>query len=482
MSKTYKNIDDLFRDKFEHYEVDPPAHIWDHVKAGISGNAGKGSGFNLKNGGIAGITLLLISLGIITFFLINNAFVVPDELSEAGSFDADYSATALIADHTPEVGSTSGDAQTGSLQQTEAVPTTRLEPERTYKTVVAGGDDKKEKRQKVRGTNPKRNASLIISPDLTAQVPAERIAQRSLNAQLLAAPAVGIPESNPMLISQKDEESLNHSTGEADPVAGLAATASSSEILRGQTGLDSEPKKRQNKRNDYGQKSPWSMGVYFTPEMIVYPSDDQLRNYSYSLDLNATYKPGKYFMQSGIGFSRNHDQGNRQVNFNKYLGSYEDVYNVTFDTTASGVVPVYHTETVDVYDSIKHVIISPSKRHFTYLQIPLFFGYGEESKRFGWFVKGGPSISFLVHEDIPQSTFSEMEAKVLTIENELPGRINTNWQFILTAGATYKLGPQLSISLEPMFRYYIKSVYEQDKLNTKHPYSVGLRTGFLLNF
>ena len=100
----------------------------------------------------------------------------------------------------------------------------------------------------------------------------------------------------------------------------------------------------------------------------------------------------------------------------------------------------------------------------------------------GWFVKGGPSVSFLVHEDLGDSDLSDMEVRILNVENELPGRISTNWQFILTAGATYKLGNRVSISLEPMFRYYIKSVYEQDKLNTKHPYSIGLRTGFLINF
>jgi len=44
MTENYRNIDDLFRDKFEKFEMDPPEHVWQNVKAGISGN----------NGGISG--------------------------------------------------------------------------------------------------------------------------------------------------------------------------------------------------------------------------------------------------------------------------------------------------------------------------------------------------------------------------------------------------------------------------------------------
>jgi hypothetical protein len=226
----------------------------------------------------------------------------------------------------------------------------------------------------------------------------------------------------------------------------------------------------------------WELGLYFSPELISYPSDDQLKNYSYSIDLLATRKMGDYFLQSGLGVSQNHDQGNSLIDYNKYLGSYEDVYNVTFDTTENGVVPVYHTETVNVYDSVSHVVISPTKRTFTYLQVPLLIGYGEQSRRLGWFVKGGPSLSFLIHEKIPTSGITESQARILNVENELPGRISTNWQFIVSAGITYKLGTRMSLSMEPMFRYYINSAYEQEKLNTRHPFSFGLRTGLLLSF
>ena len=71
---------------------------------------------------------------------------------------------------------------------------------------------------------------------------------------------------------------------------------------------------------------------------------------------------------------------------------------------------------------------------------------------------------------------------IVNAENSLPGRVRTHWQFIMSAGATYKLGHRISLSIEPTFRYHINSAYENSKLYTKHPYSIGLRTGLLLNF
>ncbi len=116
------------------------------------------------------------------------------------------------------------------------------------------------------------------------------------------------------------------------------------------------------------------------------------------------------------------------------------------------------------------------------MQIPVLFGYGKESRRFGWFVKGGPSISILIDQNIPESGMDNTSDKIVSSANSLPGRTRTHWQFIMSTGATYKLGHRVSLSIEPTFKYYINSAYENSTLNTKHPYSIGLRTGLLLNF
>ena len=471
MSKEYKNIDDLFRDKFDDFEVDPPDYIWENVKSKMGGNSDNGSGFNLNKSGIAGLTLLFVTVGIVTFFLINNSFVIDKETGQNQTTEYSLDNTDLIADNSTN---DNNNIQALSSDSENSDPN----PDRS-----SVKKEKKEKKSKDKSNISKRNSTFVINPEINSTIPIEKQGRQNLTVTPVTSLSATITEPNKtsgtLLLNSttnKDEEKLN------GKVSDVENSGTQPDMVRGQELTSSVNSGSSGIKSDYGKMGRWKFGLYFTPEMIVYPSDNQLKNYSYSLDINASYKLGSYFLQSGFGFARNHEQGDSRIDYNKYIGSYEDVYNVTFDTTSTGIVPVYETETVFIYDSISHVNISSTKRYYTYLQIPIFIGYGAESKRFGWFVKGGPSLSFLVHEDIPESGMSADEAKILNIENELPGRISTTWQFILSAGATYKLGPRLSFSMEPMFRYYVKSVYEQDKLNTKHPYSIGLRTGFLLNF
>lgn len=472
MSKEYKNIDDLFKDKFENFEVDPPDYLWDKVKSGIPGNSDKGSGFKFNNGGIAGLTLILITLGFLSFFIVNNSFVINDEEGFNKQTIQVVHESELLAEHLPE----------NNNPQTKEIISPDIKDAEKENVSSKSKEKKKDKEKKyrVKASNPNRNSTLFIQPELTATIPAHREAQINLTANPFRGSAVSLV-NNPHFDSPK-QISPAQINNNIQPTEGIENNRIDSEMVRGQEKAEMDSDRSGKNKNNYGEGGPWAFGVYFTPEMISYPSDNELKNYSYSLDLHANYKVGNYFLQSGLGLARSHEQGNSQINYNKYVGSYEDVYNVTFDSTSGTLIPVYHTETVNVYDSINHVEISSSKRYYTYLQIPLFVGYGKELNRFGWFVKGGPSISFLVDEKLPESDMNPMDALVLNVEDELPARINTNWQFVLSAGVTYKLGTRVSISVEPMFRYYIKSVYEQDKLNTKHPYSIGLRTGFLLNF
>ena len=234
--------------------------------------------------------------------------------------------------------------------------------------------------------------------------------------------------------------------------------------------------------DDYGKENNWSMGLFFTPEMIFHPSESDFNSRSYSLDLNAIYKFSGYLIQSGIGFGFSSDNGNYRIDYNQYLGSYQDVYDVTFDTINGQLIPVYHTETKKVYDTIDHITISPTKRKFTYLNLPVLFGYGHEGRRFGWNVKAGPSLSVLIHKNVPGANLNDSQNKISYVENELPERLKTSWQFVFSGGVSYKLGNSLNFTLEPVFRYYINSAYEQNHTTLKKPYSLGIRAGFVVEF
>ena len=70
MVKKYSNIDDLFRDKFKDFELYPPDHIWENIKKQVQGSGAGKAGRSISNGGIIGITILLIITSLFTIYLL----------------------------------------------------------------------------------------------------------------------------------------------------------------------------------------------------------------------------------------------------------------------------------------------------------------------------------------------------------------------------------------------------------------------------
>lgn len=470
MSDKYKHIDDLFRDKFKDFELDPPEHVWGNIKTQIHVS---GTGGNITNGGIYGITIILILSSILTWYLLssssNDRPQIPNNSISQFEDNEYISATRTVTIN----------------QKTEN------EADQDHSTKMIDQSSKNKKKQKSRFDIskpvevPKGKSGILVQENIQSTVP-------EISKQQQIPNAIEITED-------LENSSLIKAGGDTELLAINDTFQSEIEITDNSTTdiseTNSSDAERENEttenvtaletvsdiKSDYGQKGKWVFGLFFTPEMIIYPDNNDLNNRSYALDVNAIYKFSGYFLQSGLGVSWTSDEGNCEIDYNKYLGSYEDVYNVTYDTIGNELSPVYHTETVKVYDSIERVSIMPTKNHYTYLQIPLLFGYGNENRRFGWFIKGGPSLSIMVNKDIAANNMSGTEDKILRIENEIPSRISTNWQFVFSGGISYRLSNHLSFTAEPLFRYYLNSTYEKNKLNLKNPYSFGLRVGFLVD-
>lgn len=466
MSEQFKNMDNLIRDKFENFEVKPPDHVWDNIQSSI-GNGRTGGIF--KTGGIAGLSIILISLGLISLYLINNAFKSKETettISQNYSEPNDKSATGLLAINSSETIS----------ENTESSEEIKVPRDKSKKEVKSA----KKSRESKKST---KNGAIFIEPNLTSLPTKENRAQTSLvviDRIHLSRPLAVAPVTEKQIKSKQTNPAVQNTNSQE---LNLTQTDKNNDLIRGKN-VNSEggnvgaPKQK----NDYNLAENWQMGLFFTPEMIKYNSDNQLTNYSYSIDLQAIYKTNHLLFQSGLGLAQVTDKGNNRIDFHKYLGSYEDVYDITFDTTGTGLDPIFHTQTVYVFDTLNSVKISPTKRKFTYLQIPFLAGYGKEFRRFGWFIKAGPSLSLLINENKGLTGSGSEQDKVINVDNELPGRIQTNWQFIISGGASVKMGKNLSFSIEPMFRYYLQSAYEHNQLNTRHPYSIGLRSGLLLHF
>ncbi len=481
MSDKNVNIDDLFRDAFENFEVDPPEHVWKNIQKNMPGNGG-GSGKSFPKGGILGISVLFI-LSSLFFIYQSNDSVATVSSSEKIALNSDVEnieSLLSIAEQNNE--DQKNESQSKKKNFTEkgliAVSSFSNEAEMLNRR---GTDAMIIKEKPIKETFVETDNNSSLNSD----------SGDSMNAEDKSGTFMSIDDEGQNDFSD-DSDLLAISGGynvQSDVVASAPIPEETFETIplvemieednvQSETGDFTSPEIK----SDYGKRGDLYFGLYFTPEVIFYPSDINTTNKSYSVDLNVTYKFSNYLLQSGVGIMSSSDDGQSKVDFEKFLGSYEDVYDVTFDTTTNGVVPVYHTETVNVYDSIQHVTVTPTKNKYTYLQIPILFGYTEEFKRFSWFVKGGPSISLMVNENISSVNLDNDNNRIINVDSEVPSRIKANWQIVLSGGITYKLGNHVSIGVEPMVRFYMKSAYEQNTIQTKHPYSFGLRSGIIVNF
>ena len=474
MEKRYSNIDDLFRDKFKDFELYPPDHIWDNIKQQIKVTGKDKSGKGLSNGSIIGITIILVISSIVAFYLLqtNTGYTFKNEKNEIRQ-----STGTIYNNSTPRSATLTSQDINKTLPDNNSSDPKALKAKNRQKLSEKPASN-------IDSNIPKGKANLTVSSsagDINVYSGVKTSQEITNPGFTTGSPSAGNFSSGEADIAGTPESpapgpAYNYND-ESDKIIEESAVTDSPEELS--SGMPTVPA---DIRSDYGKKGSWLFGLYFTPEVIFNPAVTGFNNRSYSLDLNAIYQFSEFIVQSGFGFGWSSDNGNYKIDYNQYLGSYDDVYDVTFDTIGGQLIPIYHTESVNVYDTLDHVTISPTKRHFTYLNIPLLFGYRNEGKRWGWNVKAGPSLSFLIKEDIPDINLTDSQNKILNVEDEIPGRLKTNWQFLISAGLSYKLSNTISLAVEPLFKYYVNPIHDQNGTKTGNPYSFGLRAGFVLGF
>jgi len=458
LKEKYKNINNLFEQKFEDFNPEPPDHIWDKVKTNIPVYP-KNYIFSNYFSKIIISIIAVIAVLIAGYFIFN-----PFKLSQDDKIlnpPTDQTETLLDSNNKYQ------DVEIREIKTEEPFAETENNIKNNYsentdfETFDANLSNNKiplEKTtakvdfQKNRTNIPESYTDVLVqnnSDDLTQSIEIEEVKVENLKDN---------SETTALITTEENNKN------------------SDNEILK--ENIDNT--KYQNKFNPY-----FSIGAYITPEFIFYPDDSIPNNQSYNFDLSVSYHfSNYYFIQTGLGISFSNDDGKYTIDYERYdyMGSYEDVYDVTFDTTLQGIIPIYHTKTVDVYDSVRHISISQTKNRYTYLQIPLLFGYNFSKNKMTYSVKGGPSLSVLLFDNIPDANLQDEHIKIIRINQKMPIRIQTNWQFLVNFGFNYRFSDKFSISMEPSLRYYIKSVYEKKYITTKHPFSVGLRTGVIYKF
>lgn len=235
--------------------------------------------------------------------------------------------------------------------------------------------------------------------------------------------------------------------------------------------------------NDYVRKGELSAALNFNPSIVFY--DPNPYNKMLGAEAVVYYKISGFSIMSGVGFSRMQDVGSYQVNYktNDSVGFYLRVVSFTVDPRNPGQVN-YVFEEEAIYDSVPHYIIEDKTNYYSYIDIPLTLGYTFLQKsRVSLTVSAGVKFSVLVDKKEPTVDFWVSDAELVSIDRQVPARMNTNWRFIAGVDFGYLLTQKFSLHLEPVFEQYISPVYaEQPGYEPRKPYVTGVKAGIRYNF
>jgi hypothetical protein len=110
------------------------------------------------------------------------------------------------------------------------------------------------------------------------------------------------------------------------------------------------------------------------------------------------------------------------------------------------------------------------------LEIPVMARYSLIARKFSVYVLGGGSINFLLDNDAILKTKDNSENLGKTTDLKTMNLVG-----IIGTGFGYRLKNNITLIIEPTFKYYINSISKYDEIKV-HPYSFGIYTGISYGF
>jgi hypothetical protein len=444
MAENFNHIDQIIRQKFENFELEPPVQVWENIRSGLKKSPPPPSSTGFVMPIIVAISLLIFISGLLNHYYFNT--------SRNTMLKAEASSLSLQKASVVSTGSTTTSDVT--LQQ---------EFYQTPSVVPAG------------------NISSVSSVQAIQQDQQPVIPVRDAFGQNFQGDRKQKKAKNNASVP------LNSASRTGQWKPGLVQALSAGELSYADAvRYDLSPRdvRKLSGFQEYARRNraEWSIGLYFNPEVTKCQDQSIENTVSFSASVLPQVSFNRFFIQSGINMRFTHDKGNYAIDYNRFLGTYEDVYDVTFDSTENGVIPTYYTHTVEVYDTVNHYAISETKANYTYLEIPLLFGYRYSFGKFSLFANAGPAASFLVTKNIPDAGYPEDKARIINVDYQIPVRSTINWQLMMGAGFDYQLADKFSFSLEPTFRFALKPEYSLPDGAKGKTTSFGIKAGLNYNF
>jgi len=474
------NTNLLIKQKFENYAPTPPSHVWNGIQAGI---VVKPPFFILywKSIVAAAIILALVTAGIWYFLVndLNNAY--QHELSDTNIIHNEIGKEDLETEPGKNIdGINNEDIQLNSETKENDI-NTDVDPDQKPNLNRSGmpvaSDKSKNEQFKNSSSIPSNTTETIavsagLKEDVSEKDNFEKLSifnrsNENAKQEINDIDNVYSGEINPLSKSDIDDNYLSLYSGNR---------AQSLNAISINNLLDTEISDFTKKR------TKWSIGFYFAPEMMLsnFDSIEMLTNYSFGVE-PTYYINNHLFIRFGLGATYSRDRGFAKLDYlsNDLLGTYEYVYDITFDSVDGEVIPTYHTTTAEVWDTVRHMDINTISNNYVYIQMPALFGYYSSKSKLNWYVYGGPAFNLMVSKQIEKPLEGLDYIDLKNLQTELPERSPYYFQFWLGAGIEYKAGTNLGIAIEPSYRYYFNNVFNSPPYSNSGLSGLSLRVGLV---
>ncbi len=233
---------------------------------------------------------------------------------------------------------------------------------------------------------------------------------------------------------------------------------------------------------------------------VLLRSDANSQQVSYTLGAKIGYHLKKWDVQTGLAYTQINENFSYQYQeydiYSKYY--YEHAFSEIQVTDTVGwlqfgkesaydnMAPVMHsrTETIHdstltmVYDTTSRVTTYENPNTFSYLEIPVLFGYSFNNRKFDYTLHGGIIAGILLNRK--GKTISLSDNSAVSVESE-PMQ-NTSLIMYGSLAMHYKFSQQFGIVAEPYIKTQVNSLFESSYPISQKYNSFGVKIGLRFMF
>lgn len=204
--------------------------------------------------------------------------------------------------------------------------------------------------------------------------------------------------------------------------------------------------------------------------------------YWYAFDLRLYYQVNRFSIETGLGIGFSKDNLNFSYNYltNEIIDSYVYVDSAYYDPITG--TTQYYTTIVDVYDSVPYSAKSFVEKKYTYLQLPLEFGYEIiKRKKFALSIKAGITYYKEIDRKEIYPVIYQENSRITSLGSNNCERREEFFSLLGGLEFRWNMSDKFQFNAEPSYRYFLNQIYLVDD-NNKGPMSIGLRLGLRYKF